>query len=103
MSELFPTRVRTTGVAVPLAVATSIFGGTSLYLQTWLSTSFGPHAFLIYLTVLLVISGITIFTIPETKGRELNDDVDSFTDAKRGQFGIKVVEESQVSATQQSA
>lgn len=90
MSELFPTRVRTTGVAVPLAVATSIFGGTSLYLQTWLSTSFGPHAFLIYLSVLLVISAVTIFTIPETKGRELSDDVESFTDAGRGQRGIKV-------------
>lgn len=96
MCELFPTRVRTTGVAVPLAVATSIFGGTSLYLQTWLSTSFGPHAFLIYLTVLLVISAVTIFMIPETKGRELNDDVESFTDAGRGQRSIKVAAESLV-------
>lgn len=56
-------------------------------------TSFGPHAFLIYLSVLLVISAITIFTIPETKGRELSDDVESFTDAGRGQRGIKVAAE----------
>lgn len=88
--ELFPTRVRTVGVAVPLAVATSIFGGTSLYLQTWLSTSFGPHAFLIYLTVLLVISAITIFSIPETKGRVLNDDTGLFTGVGRGQERTKV-------------
>ncbi|WP_404290988.1 MFS transporter [Glutamicibacter arilaitensis] len=85
--ELFPTRVRTAGVAVPLAVATSIFGGTSLYLQTWLSTTFGAHAFLIYMTVLLAISAFTIFMLPETKGRELSDDTDSFTGARRAPRG----------------
>ncbi|MFF5790732.1 MFS transporter [Paeniglutamicibacter sp. NPDC012692] len=90
MCELFPTRVRTAGVAVPLAVATSVFGGTSLYLQTWLSTTFGPHAFLIYLTVLLAISAATIFSIPETKGRVLNDDTDSFTGAGKAQRRFKV-------------
>ncbi|MBP1325626.1 MHS family alpha-ketoglutarate permease-like MFS transporter [Leucobacter exalbidus] len=81
MSEIFPTRVRTVGVAVPLAVATAIFGGTSLYLQTWLTTTYGAHAFLIYLSVLLVISAYTIYRLPETKGRVLTDDTETFTDA----------------------
>lgn len=78
MSEIFPTRVRTVGVAVPLAVATALFGGTSLYLQTWLTTTYGEHAFLIYLSVLLVISAFTVFRLPETKGRVLTDDPEAF-------------------------
>lgn len=83
MCEIFPTRVRTVGVAVPLAVATALFGGTSLYLQTWLTTSYGSHAFLIYLSVLLLISAFTVFRLPETKGRVLTDDTETFTESVR--------------------
>ncbi|MDF3312838.1 MFS transporter [Rhodococcus sp. T2V] len=83
MAELFPTRVRTAGIAIPLAIATSLFGGTALYLNIWLTTSVGPNAFLFYVLALLVISGITVFVMPETKGRILNDDADVFTGATK--------------------
>ena len=79
MAELFPTRVRTAGVAIPLAIATAIFGGTSLYLQTWLSTAIGPNAFVYYVMTLLAISALTVFLMPETKGRILTDDHKDFT------------------------
>lgn len=74
LAELFPTRIRTAGVAFPLALTVAIFGGTSLYLQTWLSTTFSPAAFLMYVVVLLSITAATVWFMPETKGRELTDD-----------------------------
>ncbi|WP_092917666.1 MFS transporter [Agrococcus baldri] len=80
MAELFPTRVRTAGVALPLAITVAIFGGTSLYLQTWLSTTYGPWAFLTYVTVLLVITGITVLIMPETRGRVLGDEGDVYAE-----------------------
>lgn len=78
-AELFPTRVRTAGAAIATAVAISLFGGTALYLQTWLSTTVGSWAFLVYVLVLLVVTGLTIAFMPETKGRILNDDTAVFT------------------------
>jgi MHS family alpha-ketoglutarate permease-like MFS transporter len=82
MCELFPTRVRTAGVAVPLALAIAIFGGTTPYLQTWLATTIGPGAFIGYVIALLVVSGITVLTLPETRGRILDDTVDTTTDIR---------------------
>lgn len=78
MAELFPTRVRTAGVAIPSAIAIALFGGTALYLQTWLSTAFGTWAFLAYVVVLLLVSTVTILRMPETRGKTLNDDISSF-------------------------
>lgn len=78
MAELFPTRVRTAGVAIPLAVTTAVFGGTSLYLQTWMATAIGPNAFAIYVMVLLTISAVTVLLMPETKGRILTDNERDF-------------------------
>ncbi|WP_370891911.1 MFS transporter [Janibacter sp. GXQ6167] len=72
MAEMFPTHMRTAGVAVPLAVTVALFGGTSLYLQTWLSTRFGPSAFLGYVVVLLLITAATAVAMPETRGRILH-------------------------------
>ena len=77
MCELFPTRVRTAGVAVPLALAIAIFGGTTPYLQTWLSATAGPRAFIVYVIVLLAVSAVTVLTLPETRGRILDDTVDT--------------------------
>lgn len=75
MCELFPTRVRTAGVAVPMALAIAVFGGTTPYLQTWLSTTVGPAAFVGYVVLLLLVSAATVLTLPETRGRTLDDRV----------------------------
>lgn len=76
MCEILPTRIRTIGVALPLSVAVAVFGGTSLYLQTWLTRSFGPDAFAYYVMALLLVSAVTILTLPETRGRILGEDRD---------------------------
>lgn len=70
-SEMFPTNIRTVGVGVPYSIAVAIFGGTAPYLNSWLTGSFGPIAFGLYALVLLLISIAVIFTLPETKGKDL--------------------------------
>jgi MFS transporter, MHS family, alpha-ketoglutarate permease len=71
-AEMFPTRIRTVGVAVPYAVAVAIFGGTAPYLQSWANASFGPSAFITYVVVLLAISTLVAWRLPETKGKDLS-------------------------------
>jgi MHS family alpha-ketoglutarate permease-like MFS transporter len=48
------------------------FGGTAPYLQQWLGTTLGaPQVFNVYAVVLLGVSAAFVFTIPETKGKDL--------------------------------
>ncbi|WP_311380461.1 MFS transporter [Arthrobacter sp. ISL-72] len=70
-AEMFPTRIRTVGVAVPYAVAVAIFGGTAPYLQSWTNATFGPAAFTVYVVALLAISTLVAWKLPETKGKDL--------------------------------
>ena len=72
-SELFPTSIRTIGLAVPYSINAAVFGGTAPYLNSWLtSITGGPTAFGLYLIALLLIACTVCFTIPETKGKVLN-------------------------------
>jgi MFS transporter, MHS family, alpha-ketoglutarate permease len=72
-SELFPTSIRTIGLAVPYSVNAAVFGGTAPYLNSWLtSITGGPTAFGLYLIALLLIACMVYFTIPETKGKVLH-------------------------------
>lgn len=71
-AELFPTSIRTVGVGVPYSICVAVFGGTAPYLQQWLGSSLGaPQVFNVYAVLLLVISAAFVFTIPETKGKDL--------------------------------
>lgn len=71
-AELFPTSIRTVGVGVPYSICVALFGGTAPYLQQWLGTSLQlPQLFNVYAVILLVISAACVFTIPETKGKDL--------------------------------
>jgi MHS family alpha-ketoglutarate permease-like MFS transporter len=71
-AELFPTSIRTVGVGVPYSICVAVFGGTAPYLQQWLGTSMGmPQLFNVYAVLLLAISAAFVFTIPETKGKDL--------------------------------
>lgn len=74
-AELFPTSIRTIGVAVPYAISVAAFGGTAAFLQAgfsaWFGASTGNTVFSIYAIVLLLISAITVIKLPETKGKDL--------------------------------
>ena len=71
-AELFPTSIRTVGVGVPYSICVALFGGTAPYLQQWLGTTLQlPDLFNIYAVLLLVVSALFVFTLPETKGKDL--------------------------------
>lgn len=73
-AELFPTTIRTMGVAIPYAICVAAFGGTAAYLQAGMNAWFGdagPTIFGVYTIVLLCIGLATVFTLRETKGIDL--------------------------------
>ncbi|RKR15527.1 MFS transporter [Arthrobacter oryzae] len=71
-AELFPTSIRTVGVGVPYSICVAVFGGTAPYLQQWLGTTMQmPQLFNVYAVLLLAVSAVFVFTIPETKGKDL--------------------------------
>lgn len=72
LSELFPTEVRATGIALPYALSAVVFAGTTPYLQQWLAESGHPHIFPIYLSVAAVLGAVVMYFAPETKGASLN-------------------------------
>lgn len=69
-SELFPPEVRTSGIGFPYAFAVAAFGGTAPYVQTW-AASASFNFFPVYAMALLIISALAVFTVPETKGKDL--------------------------------
>lgn len=73
-AELFPTSIRTIGVGVPYSICVALFGGTAPYLQTWLGATVGANAFNFYTVILVAVSAAVVFTIPETKGKDLAAD-----------------------------
>ena len=66
-AELFPTKVRATGVGVPYAVTVSIFGGTAESLALWFK-SIGHEAwFSYYLTAVIATSLVVYASMRDTK------------------------------------
>ena len=52
-AELFPTKVRATGVGVPYAVTVSIFGGTAESIALWFKSIGHETWFYYYLTAVI--------------------------------------------------
>jgi MFS transporter, MHS family, alpha-ketoglutarate permease len=74
LAELFPTRVRATGIGVPYAVSVAIFGGTTPLLIVWLQKHGGILWVSAYVMAICITSLVTYFTIlPETRGRSLSE------------------------------
>lgn len=72
-AELFPTRVRTTGIGIPYAVCAAIFGGTAPLVATWLHGLGGPLYISLYVMAICVITLLThLFLTPETRDRPLD-------------------------------
>ncbi len=69
-AELFPTRVRTSGIGIPYAVCAAIFGGAARLAATWLQQPGGPLYVSLYVMAVCVVTLAThIFLTPETRGR----------------------------------
>jgi MHS family alpha-ketoglutarate permease-like MFS transporter len=66
-AELFPTKVRATGVGLPYAVTVSIFGGTAESIALWFKSIGHETWFYYYLTAVIAVSLVVYVTMRDTK------------------------------------
>jgi len=66
-AELFPTRVRATGVGLPFALTTSIFGGPAESIALWFKSIGHEVWFSYYLTSVIALSFIVSLAMRDTK------------------------------------
>jgi MFS transporter, MHS family, alpha-ketoglutarate permease len=66
-AELFPTRVRATGVGVPYAITVSVFGGTAESIALWFKSIGHETWFYYYLTGVIATSLVVYATMRDTK------------------------------------
>jgi MHS family alpha-ketoglutarate permease-like MFS transporter len=70
-AELFPGHIRALGVALPFAIANTIFGGTAEYVALWLKGAGAERVFYWYVAGVIGLSLITYVTMRETKTTSL--------------------------------
>lgn len=66
-AELFPAHVRALGVALPYALANTIFGGTAEYVALWFKAEGMEQGFYWYVTVMIGISLIVYLGMRDTR------------------------------------
>jgi len=66
-AELFPTRVRATGVGLPYAITTSIFGGPAESIALWFKSIGHEVWFSYYLSSVIAIAFIVSIVMRDTK------------------------------------
>ena len=66
-AEMFPAHIRTLGVALPYALANTVFGGTAEYLALWLKGAGAERAFYWYVTAMIAVSLVTYLAMRDTK------------------------------------
>jgi MHS family alpha-ketoglutarate permease-like MFS transporter len=70
-AELFPADIRALGVALPYALANTIFGGTAEYVALWLKNAGHESWFYIYISMLSAIYLLCVMRMRETKDHSL--------------------------------
>lgn len=66
-AELFPTRVRATGVGLPYAITVSLFGGTAESVALWFKSIGRERWFYYYLTGCIAVSLVVYLFMRDTK------------------------------------
>jgi MHS family alpha-ketoglutarate permease-like MFS transporter len=66
-AELFPAHIRALGVALPYALANTIFGGTAEYVALWFKNQGMERGFYIYVTVMIALSLIAYARMRDTR------------------------------------
>jgi MFS transporter, MHS family, alpha-ketoglutarate permease len=66
-AELFPAHIRALGVALPYALANTLFGGTAEFVALWFKQSGIEPAFYIYVSVMIAISLTVYIRMRDTK------------------------------------
>ena len=70
-AELFPADIRALGVALPYAIANTIFGGTAEYIALWLKNIGHEPWFYIYISLLCAVYLVAVLRMRETKATSL--------------------------------
>lgn len=70
-AELYPARLRSSGIGFPYALAVALFGGTGPYVATWLVDMGHPERFGWYVAAIAAISTIVYVFLPETARKPL--------------------------------
>ena len=70
-AELFPAHIRALGVALPYALANTLFGGTAEYVALWFKDQGMEGAFYWYVTAMIGLSLIVYLTMRDTKEHSL--------------------------------
>ena len=66
-AELFPTRVRALGVALPYAITVSLFGGTAEYIALWFKSIGHESYFYWYVSACVLVSLLVYLFMPDTR------------------------------------
>jgi MHS family alpha-ketoglutarate permease-like MFS transporter len=66
-AELFPTAVRSLGVALPYAVANAIFGGTAEYVALWFKAAGAESGFYVYASALAAVGFAAALAMKDTR------------------------------------
>ena len=66
-AELFPAHIRALGVALPYALANTMFGGTAEFVALWFKQAGMEQAFYIYVSVMIAISLVVYVRMRETR------------------------------------
>lgn len=66
-AELFPAEIRTLGVALPYAIANTIFGGTAEYAALWFKARGLERGFYVYVTVMIAVSLVVYVRMRDTR------------------------------------
>ncbi len=70
-AELFPAHIRALGVALPFALANTLFGGTAEYVALWLKSIVHERWFYLYILGLAACSLVAYIMMRETKTTSL--------------------------------
>ena len=70
-AELFPAHIRALGVALPYAIANTLFGGTAEYVAFWLKVEGLGSAFYWYVTAMIGVSLIVYLRMRDTRRTSL--------------------------------
>jgi MFS transporter, MHS family, alpha-ketoglutarate permease len=70
-AELFPAHIRALGVALPYALANTLFGGTAEYVALWLKDQGMEQLFYWYVTAMIGVSLIVYVRMRDTRRHSL--------------------------------
>ena len=66
-AEMFPAHIRALGVALPYALANSIFGGSAEPIALGFKRAGHESSFYLYVTIVLAVGLLTVVLMPDTR------------------------------------